>query len=229
MPNNITNVIELKGNKEEVEKLVNKFSKKYHRKPKKIHDESMIICHNDSGFCGWYNEADDLFEFSNNRGVKVSGLPKGVKYEYTEEWLQFPDFEKVITMPKHIEKTIGSFGCNPPWYNWRVDNWGTKWNSYKCQRIDKNIFKFETAWCGVVNIIKEISCNFPSIEIIYKYADEDTSYNIGSFIYKNGEILSDFSPEEGTKEAYELYFELKPNNKKHYKLIDGKYEYIDEE
>lgn len=113
------------------------------------------------------------------------------------------------------------------WYDWSIKNWGTKWNAYSCNKISENIFQFETAWSGVPELIEKISKEFPEVAIMYKYSDEDTGSNCGIGEFKNGEI-SFRELENRSKEAYELAFELRPDYKENYKLVDDKYEYVEE-
>ncbi len=112
------------------------------------------------------------------------------------------------------------------WYDWNIAKWGTKWNSYSCEKIADNIYLFETAWSGVINIIKELSKYFGG-SILYKYADEDTGYNVGSFKIVGGSIITESLPAGGSVQAYDIAFELRPDRKEDYELIDGKYEYIE--
>ncbi len=74
-------------------------------------------------------------------------------------------------------------------------------------------------------MIQKISEEFPDVKIDYKFAAEDTGYNCGNVIFLNG-VLKDCSPKGGTKEAYELAFELSPEGKSHYKFKDGNYIYV---
>lgn len=114
------------------------------------------------------------------------------------------------------------------WYDWCNDNWGTKWNAYSCEKVDENTFIFETAWSGVPNMIEAMSLQFPDVAIEYAWSDEDTGSNCGKAAYKNGEI--DYEElENGSKEAYELAFELRPHYRENYKLIDDNYEYNEED
>ena len=113
------------------------------------------------------------------------------------------------------------------WYGWNIANWGTKWNCYECEKIDDNIFTFETAWSGVFLIIEKISKSFPDVTFNYTWSDEDTGQNCGNAIYKNG-IQSKIVPKNGSKEAYDIAFDLRPEYKKDYCLEDGNYKYKDD-
>lgn len=114
------------------------------------------------------------------------------------------------------------------WYDWQLDNWGTKWNSYSCKRLDDNVFTFETAWSGVPKIIEAISKRFPNVVFIYEYADEDTGNNTGYLKFKDG-LLEEVYPKGGSKEAYDIAFKLRPHYKDSYKLVGDTYEYVEDE
>ncbi|MFA5934931.1 MAG: hypothetical protein WC827_03550 [Candidatus Paceibacterota bacterium] len=137
--------------------------------------------------------------------------------------------ERICILEEGIayEKNMIEYGFKT-WYDWSIANWGTKWNSSDCEKISENTFDFTTAWSGVPSIIEKISFQFPDITFLYYYSDENTGYNCGIGKYQNGEI--EFTQVENeSEEAYELYFTLHPDDVKNYKLVDGVYEYIEEE
>ena len=61
----------------------------------------------------------------------------------------------------------------PKWWDWRVQNWGTKWNSYDCEVIeidDEQIeYRFSTAWSPPEGVIKKLREQYPDIEITAFY------------------------------------------------------------
>lgn len=65
-----------------------------------------------------------------------------------DEWTSLPDtfldFEKILPMPKKLRKTK-SPQDKPNWYDWRVENWGTRSNSYEGQVTEEGM-GFSTAW-----------------------------------------------------------------------------------
>ena len=114
------------------------------------------------------------------------------------------------------------------WYSWKVENWGTKWNSSECKKISDTVFDFVTAWSGVPKLIEKMSCEFPDVKISYEYSDEYTGCNCGVGIYLNGEV--EFSRlENSSNEAYELAFKLRPDRKDDYHIVNDKYEYVEED
>lgn len=63
------------------------------------------------------------------------------------------------------------------WYDWSIDNWGTKWNACNVYIDDDNqVIEFETAWSMPEGVIKEI-CKHTPVRV--EYADEDIGSNCG--------------------------------------------------
>lgn len=113
------------------------------------------------------------------------------------------------------------------WYDWAIDNWGTKWNAYS-QEIDGGVIRFETAWSGIPALIERLCKVFPGNTFDYKWADEDTGSNVGHMIFMDGVQFFENIPESQSREAYDLRFELCPSDKEYYKLVGDTYEYDDE-
>ena len=68
------------------------------------------------------------------------------------------------------------------WYNWRLNNWGTKWDVYEthCTRIDANTLQlyFYTAWSPPIPVFdKLVDMGF---EVNARYLDEGWMY-IGEY------------------------------------------------
>lgn len=75
------------------------------------------------------------------------------------------------------------------WYEWRCDNWGTKWNTSNdsVQQIDDNAFMFDTAWATPLEVLMKLSRQFPDIRIDVDFADEYIGHNCGFYYIQNGE------------------------------------------
>lgn len=144
------------------------------------------------------------------------------------------DFNKIIPQPSNIFN--GNLGdterkqCiaegRPNWYDWNIANWGTKWGAYACndKRDTKETIHFQTAWSAPEPIIEALAKMFPSAEMLWDYADEDTGSNAGRVIIKGGTTYWNVL-DNSSKEAYELAFELNPGSSEYYEFIDGKYKY----
>lgn len=66
------------------------------------------------------------------------------------------------------------------WYDWRMENWGTKWNA-----CDSSEFTFQTAWSTPYEWLEKLAkkCDF-----ILLFADEDIGSNCGVYIAKDGKL-----------------------------------------
>lgn len=236
MPNHVKNRIEIKGTKEQVKEVINAFSTHYPAELRKAYDNK-IICKqpNKEGFSvGWFDTTTGLF--SRRDEADVLGLPEGWEMEIKESFIHFPDFNKVIPQPENVfngdlgqkEEEMCKREGKITWLEFNRANWGTKWNSSSCENEDSNVFTFETAWNGVPLIVEAISKRFPDVGFIYEYADEDTGCNTGVYSLKNG-ITNENHFDNSSVEAFDLAFKLRPDNKEYYQLVDGEYEYIDED
>jgi hypothetical protein len=144
------------------------------------------------------------------------------------------DFERIIPQPDNLfredlsiedEERCKRLGI-PDWYSWNTKKWGTKWNAYEAD-LEGNVLTFETAWCCPVPIVHAIANQYPELTINWDYADEDTGSNVGRWLLKDG-LAHLHEIENGSNEAFELAFELRPNYASDYKKVDGRYVYIEE-
>jgi len=69
------------------------------------------------------------------------------------------------------------------WYEWRLDNWGTKWDIYEthCTRIDANTLSmtFYTAWSPPIPVFDKLTDM--GYEINARYLDEGWMY-VGEYV-----------------------------------------------
>lgn len=232
MPNHVANRIELIGTIQEIDLIIKSFGEEIPATLSKTHDNSLVICNkkgSDFDFC-WLDLNTGK---SRNRGdIDQFGLPEGYEPEINQGYLMFPSFEKVIPPPDdpaYRDEPTQDVAKKSPnwWYNWNIENWGTKWGAYSFKREAINVFYFETAWSSVPLIVSAISKAFPEVTIIYKWADEDSGYNCGVATYKNG-LLKEVKPDGGSIEAYDIYFDLHPESRNDYKLVGDTYEYVEQ-
>ena len=83
------------------------------------------------------------------------------------------------------------------WYEWSIENWGTKWNSYGYRDNIENwdeAIQFETAWAAPYPVIEKLASEFPNIRFDHAWADEDLGNNCGMCTYENGKRVSELIP-----------------------------------
>lgn len=94
---------------------------------------------------------------------------------------------------------------SPTWYDWCVENWGTKWGVAGFSYNETTMI-FDTAWVTPEPIFEKMSKELPNDLIEVKYADECyANYNNGILTFKNGledskeELDEDFAAEVWSK------------------------------
>jgi len=172
--------------------------------------------------------------------LQIEGEEKKVKFVFDviqgNQERQFIDFNKIIPAPAFcFNKSAGSPAEKlanelevPIWTSFNRSNWGTKWNAYSQEKVSPTFIKYETAWSSSRKVIQAIADKFPMLKITLKYADEDSGSNVGVIIWHNGD-LSENLPKSQSKDAYDIYFELHPDDKENYQFVDGEYQYIEED
>ena len=89
------------------------------------------------------------------------------------------------------------------WYDWSIENWGTKWNAGDTV-VDSDVIEFQTAWSTPIPVFVELSKRLKDITITVDYADEDIGSNCGTLEILNGGV-SEFKPETPRQFACDLW------------------------
>lgn len=93
---------------------------------------------------------------------------------------------------KRMKDRKETFGYDN-WYDWRIANWGTKWDAletyYSEDKYSEDlILDFETAWSPPVEWLKKVSLKFPNLNFILYYIEEGTFF-CGMVKIGDGEIV----------------------------------------
>lgn len=100
-------------------------------------------------------------------------------------------FSKEVPMPESE---------NENWYQWSVENWGTKWEPISVD-VDENYenvpspslsYSFDTAWSPPLNWLSKVSSNYPQIKFFIKYSEPGMDI-YGESRYANGELTYELS------------------------------------
>jgi hypothetical protein len=227
MPNHIQNRLQVIGSKKEVAKVLNAIKGEYKSGEPMAIDFNKILPMptelSETTSDSWVMPIEN--QFSANTPMK-----KHLE-ELREFCKQHPD--RAAETTANFFKAINNFlnYGHATWYNWSVENWGTKWNAYGQELIrnTEDTLYFKTAWSAPVDLIKKLSGLFPNVELQLTYADEDTGSNTGRVRFKDGEMVWGTFPGSCTKEGYDIAFELNPDIEQHYQWNGETYEYKDEE
>jgi len=110
------------------------------------------------------------------------------------EWLRKPPEEREALPPLD--------GFNQGGYEWRIANWGTKWNANDVRLVHESTWQnegrpalsvlvtFETAWAPPLPIVMKASEQFPELEFELRYFEGRMEFN-GIFACKRGEVTRD--------------------------------------
>ena len=141
------------------------------------------------------------------------------------------EVDEMIALGRRYVDNYLQYGATT-WYDFRIANWGSKWNSYSPQPLENDTLIFRTAWSRVLPVIAELARRFPDIEIEYAWADEDIGNNVGYAKFEGGELAEDFWFEPYTKEAYEFASEVMGDDLEDWGLVFNEqsqnYEYTEE-
>ena len=116
------------------------------------------------------------------------------------------DFSKIIPYPQEYaeldrvaqvyEKEHGfqgkpTDGYNSGGYEWCIANWGTKWNAYKIEVVERDdyriVIKFETAWSAPRPVIEKLASMFPQYSFNHEWYERGMAF-CGSAQYYEGEL-----------------------------------------
>ena len=92
--------------------------------------------------------------------------------------------------------------------DWSIKNWGTKWNSYGYDNLDRSAtlenpaFSFYTAWSAPHPFIEKLAESYPEVSFEHEWADEDIGMNCGRKTYEHGECTDTYYPEEKEAEIF---------------------------
>ena len=92
-------------------------------------------------------------------------------------------------------------------YNWRNQFWGCPDNARNCGFHLTSAY-FDTGDSSVPKLIQALSEQHPDNTFIYDYAAEEAGYYAGRYIFKNGQATEETSYEDGSKDAFDAFFEL---------------------
>ena len=116
-------------------------------------------------------------------------------FSKNEENNSFLSFNKSLPLPQHKEDK------QDEWYNWRLENWGTKWDACQCSISEEitieqdlpnkcNIFYyyFDTAWTPPIEWVQKISKLFHNINFTITYEEPGCDF-WGKETYVSGKLV----------------------------------------
>ena len=159
-----------------------------------------------------------------NNSLKVDS--NGSKQAITafRDWLGLDGFKlgKIKLMPSELEGTtsptpkgeeenakllVEKYGASN-WYDWNLNNWGTKWDvDAEVNDDDSLIFvNFDSAWAPPQIAIKELSIKFPDLQFRLSYEEPGMGF-AGFDLLQGGEMIDSAYVEADDKEEYRQFIQ----------------------
>jgi len=124
-----------------------------------------------------------------------------------------PDLHYLYPIPDDIEKADDPGILSNEEYHWKVDMWGTKWNTYSdaglsvvrsktTKRLIGIQCEFETAWAPPDGAIRVGSKRFPNLQFTLEYAEPGMMFK-GVTLMQDGKEIFDHSEMECNDEEWE--------------------------
>ena len=116
------------------------------------------------------------------------------------------DSDGKIEFDSKVKSLEEKFGF-ADWYNWRVSNWGTKWDCAESyigyDGEDCFIVSYDTAWAPNIMWMKKVSEMFPDLNFRLSFMEPGCNF-CGVAYCENGELNVDEGPVVWTDEAGNL-------------------------
>lgn len=206
MPNHITNLVVIGGEPNAVKSFMDK-----------------VIVEKSNEFDGTYKTFDfeAIVPMPEELNIESSSsIEEFIKTGIVPEFIRPEKRDEFLAQCEQAKQNIKKYGFKD-WYDWRIANWGTKWNAYDFKFISEDTFMFNTAWSTPDRIWEAIAKQYPELQFNIKYADEDAGYNAGEIGINSGEV-EHYEPIGGSDEAWSLYFETHPEAEEDYVYVEGK-------
>lgn len=126
--------------------------------------------------------------------VKMKGIASLSLFTEEDGHLLF-DFNKLIPMP---ESPVS-------WYDWRIENWGTKCNGYDIDVLYQDWLAFFTAWSPPEKVIAALARQYPHADIEHWWADENFGSESGHTRYSQGKTEKTTHFAIGSDDAFNTF------------------------
>ena len=129
--------------------------------------------------------------------------------KFLTEEKPFPGMGGPITK-KMQKEYIKLYGFDN-WYDWALDNWGTKWDVYSVgkwyKQKNKASITFQSAWSPVNKVIQVLSGRFHELTFNLKFSDEG-GFFLGYNTFSEGQTAVQTKVEWDSKDGIKLRKEL---------------------
>ena len=180
MPNHVTNILHINGTPEQVKEVRDAISG--------VDDEGEPLAIIFDKIDPMPDELNVTSSHESRVAAQEMGMPS--RFGFNMERRPSDDVALIETCKENIRKH-----GHPTWYEWRVENWGTKWGAYDIVAEEgSNKIRFDTAWSVPAPWLTKLAAKFPEVEFKIVYADEDVGSNCGTLTFRDGALVHEEHP-----------------------------------
>ena len=128
------------------------------------------------------NNIEEVFEKTHSYMGNIKDIESRTTWYDTEE-----KKENALKNGENYVNNYMKYG-HSTWYEWRINNWNTKWNAMETHITDEAVY-FTTAWSPPVNVIKKLSEMVQGRYVYLNYEGEIDPY--GDLKFFNGELVEE--------------------------------------
>lgn len=194
------NILNLIGEQEDLESFYNEFQKSHiDFFSFEVSKEDITDVHNFIATDSYMKYMAYLIE-KGEIDSNEDGIPNILKesIEYTESINHYRLYVPYMTRGYSLNNFIALESNFNNWYQWRLNNWGSKWDVSELYLYPDDTptseYHFQTAHAPTLQAIFTISEIYPEVEFRYKYT-EPNSEIAGYYVIRNGETLECVIPE----------------------------------
>jgi hypothetical protein len=108
------------------------------------------------------------------------------------------DFNTIVPQTPEVLASLETRSATPLWYDWRCENWGTKWQPsvHSVELVGDNFASilFDTAWSPPIQVIFQASKMFPETTFTLHYYEGGMCFQ-GVYVIENGNVIKDLCGE----------------------------------
>ena len=124
--------------------------------------------------------------------VKVDQMTAVTFYSMNDEELLGEGYTMETLTGKELEELDEKYGAHD-WYNWNVNNYGTKWGDCETRMINRDKesleYAFDTAWSPAYPMIEKIAIEYDVKKIIYRFFSMENGDKGSATFNENGRII----------------------------------------
>lgn len=132
------------------------------------------------------------FKDLDGNSVKIDQMRAVTFYSMNDEELLGEGYTMETLTGKELEELDEKYGAHD-WYNWNVNNYGTKWGDCETRMINRDKesleYTFDTAWAPAYPMIEKIAREYDVKKIIYRFFSMENGDKGSATFNEDGRII----------------------------------------